>query len=449
MDIRIIQTGELTEVHAAGRLDGHWSATLGNALEELIREGRHRVCLRLGEVEYISSLGLRVLVTAHKQFRGVSGQFSVADVADNVARVLELAGLSQLLLHADSTPEAATALRPARTFAHSGARIDLYGTVGAGMQGGLIGSPGWLRTFGYRAEDCHSLAISPDLISVGLGAFGTDFRQCRTRFGEYLAVAGAAVTQPGDGSYTCDSLVTTGAFEPTVQMLYGLCYRGVCSAQFRFEPDTAATIGAASTRLPAADSTRPADLEADGGITLSALAEAALKAIDAQAACIVFMAESDGLIGATLRASPGTLREGVDPLVLPDAQRWLSVTHEPAHARSTVVATGVIARPGALPDESAVLRPLGPNGGIEGHVHAAVYRFRPLKHGQLDLAETLRPLFEHAPADTVMHLLGDDRDEGRAPAESRFMRGVCWVSPIRSIPATNSGRSAGQQETAA
>ena len=98
---------------------------------------------------------------------------------------------------------------------------------------------------------------------------------------------------------------------------------------------------------------------------------------------------------------------------------------------------------------AAVLRPLGPNGGIEGHVHAAVYRFRPLKHGQLDLAETLRPLFEHAPADTVMHLLGDDRDEGRAPAESRFMRGVCWVSPIRSIPATNSGRSAGQQETAA
>lgn len=441
MDIRIIRTGELTEVHAAGRLDGHWSATLGNALEELIREGRHRVCLRLGEVEYISSLGLRVLVTAHKQFRGVSGQFSVADVAGNVARVLELAGLSQLL-QADSAPEVAAALRPARTFEHSGTRIDLYGTIGAGMQGGLIGSPGWLRTFGYRAEDCHALAIGPDLISVGLGAFGTDFKQCHTRFGEYLAVAGAAVTQPGDGSYTCDSLVTTGAFEPTVQMLYGLCYRGTCSAQFRFEPDTATRSG------PAADSARRADLDADGGIALSALADAALTAIDAQAACIVFMAESDGLIGATLRASPGTLREGVDPLVLPDAQRWLSVTHEPAHARSTVVATGVIARPGALPEESAVLRPLGPTGGIEGHVHAAVYRFRPLKHGQLDLTETLRPLFEHAPADTVMHLLGDDRDEGRAPVESRFMRGVCWLSPIRSSAAPSSGRSTGQQETA-
>jgi anti-anti-sigma factor len=432
MEIRIIQAGDLTEVHAAGRLDGHWSATLGNALEELIRTGRHRVCLRLGELEYISSLGLRVLVTAHKQFRGVSGRFSVADVTGNVARVLDLAGLSPLLLHVDDAPDAAAPLRPTRSFAHGGSRIDLYGTVGAGMQGGLIGSPGWLRTFGYRAEDCHSLAIGPDLISVGLGAFGTDYRQCRTRFGEYLAVAGAAVTQPGDGSYTCDSLVTTGAFEPTVQMLYGLCYRGVCSAQFRFEPDGAERAGADG-----------------GGITLSALAEAALKAIDADAACVVFMAESDGLIGATLRASPGTLTEGVDPLMLPDAQRWLSVTHEPAHARSTVVATGVIARHGALPGEAAVLRPLGAAGGIEGHVHAAVYRFRPLKHGQLDLAETLRPLFEHAPADTVMHLLGDDRDEGQAPAESRFMRGVCWVSPIRAGDAASRVALTGRQEAAA
>jgi hypothetical protein len=63
-------------------------------------------------------------------------------------------------------------------------------------------------------------------------------------------------------------------------------------------------------------------------------------------------------------------------------------------------------------------------------VHAAVYRFRPLPHGALDLNETLRPLFEHAPAETLMHLLGDDR-EGQM-LESRLVRGVCWIAPILS-----------------
>ena len=57
MDIRIIQTGELTEVHAAGRLDGHWSATLGNALED----GGLRGFLRAQALALLLFAGLRTL----------------------------------------------------------------------------------------------------------------------------------------------------------------------------------------------------------------------------------------------------------------------------------------------------------------------------------------------------------------------------------------------------
>lgn len=419
MELRTVHVGELTEVHAAGRLDGHWSETLDSALNELIRQGRHQVRLRMAEVDYISSLGVRVLVTAHKRFRGVSGVFSVADVAGNVARVLELAGLTALLMPPEP-PAVVEGAQPVREFEHAGVRLSVFAQSGHGMRGAAFGMPASLRSGGYGAEHCVPLTVTAHTLSLGLGAFGDDYAQCRTRFGEYLAVAGAAVALPGDGSNTCDSLVSTGAFEPVVQALYGLRYAGDFSAQVRFEPAEAINADAARNRVGGT------------GFLLSSLANAALTAVGVDAACVVLLGESDGLIGATLRASPGHAAAAEDPLAFPTVRRWLSFTSEPAHARASVVAVGVIARPGALSGlDAELLRPLGVADGVQGHVHAAVYRFRPLPHGALDLNATLRPLFEHAPAETLMHLLGDDR-EGEL-LESRLVRGVCWIAPILGV----------------
>lgn len=418
MELRTVHVGDLTEVHAAGRLDGHWSETLDTALNELIRQGRHQVRLRMAEVDYISSLGVRVLVTAHKRFRSVSGVFSVADVVGNVARVLELAGLTALLMPPEP-PAAADGAKPLREIEHNGLRLSVFGQQGRGMRGAAFGAPASLRSGGYGAEQCIPLTVTAQTLSLGLGAFGEDYAQCRTRFGEYLAVAGAAVALPGDGSNTCDSLVSTGAFEPVVQALYGLRYEGDFSAQVRFEPAELSNENAA--RNPVGST----------GFPLSSLADAALTAAGVDAACVVLLGESDGLIGATLRSSPGSVAAAEDPLAFPTVRRWLSFTSEPAHARASVVAVGVIARPGVLSGlDAELLRPLGARDGVQGHVHAAVYRFRPLPHGALDLNETLRPLFEHAPAETLMHLLGDDR-EGQM-LESRLVRGVCWIAPILS-----------------
>ncbi|MGA0840798.1 MAG: STAS domain-containing protein, partial [Pseudomonadales bacterium] len=285
MELRTVHVGDLTEVHAAGRLDGHWSETLDSALNELIRQGRHRVRLRMAEVDYISSLGVRVLVTAHKRFRGVAGAFSVADVAGNVARVLDLAGLTALLMPPEA-PAPVETIGPLRQIENEGLRLALYAEAGRGMRGSAFGSTAPLRGGGYAASNCVPLTVTAQTLSLGLGAFGDDFDQCRTRFGEYLAVAGAAVALPGDGSNTCDSLVSTGAFEPVVQTLYGLRYQGDFSTQVRFEP--VEMDGDHATRRAAGSS----------GFSLSALIDAVLTAVGVDAACVVLLGESDGLIGA-------------------------------------------------------------------------------------------------------------------------------------------------------
>jgi anti-anti-sigma factor len=410
MEIHVERVGSVTELRAVGRLDAYWADHLTGSLESLIRAGQHQVVLRMDGIEFISSIGVRVLVSAYKNFRAVAGTFVVAGPTDNVERVLRMAGLGMLLTPAGAPAQPVAPAAEPRIQVLAGLQVETHPLTGIGMSCAAFGDAAGLRGGGFDAAQCHALQIGADVVSVGLGAFGADFEQCRPRFGEYLALAGAAAYQPGDGSNACDALISTGDYQPEVLALYGLQCQGEFSHLLRFEPGDG----------------QPED--AVGAI--GDLAALALEIVQAPAACLVIVGESAGLIGASLRRSPATSAPGQDPLAFPDVRTWLSMTSEPVHAGASVVACGVIARPGALPGELAdLLRPVGSTAEVEGHLHGAVFRYRPLQRGLLDLRKTLQPLFDQASPEAVMHLLTDDRDPDRA-IEGRIIRGACWVAPI-------------------
>jgi anti-anti-sigma factor len=412
MEINVERVGSITELRAVGRLDAYWADHLTGALEALIRTGQHQVVLRMEGIEFISSIGIRVLVSAYKNFRAVAGTFTVAGPDENVERVLRMAGLSALMAQSAASVLPVMATAEPRVQIHAGLRVEVHPLSGVGMSCSRFGDSAGLRGTGFAHADCHSLQIGPDLVSIGLGAFGADFEQCRNRFGEYLALAGAAAYQPGDGSNACDALISTGDYQPEVQALYGLKCQGGFSQLLRFEPDD-----------DQAD-----DTDTHGSV--GQLVALALESAQAPAACLVIIGESAGLVGASLRRSPAARAPGEDPLAFPEVRTWLSVTSERVHVGASVVACGVVARAGALPRELAdLLRPVGTSPAVEGHLHAAVFRYRPLQRGLLELRKTLQPLFEDTSPEGVMHLLTDDRDPDGA-IESRIIRGACWVAPI-------------------
>jgi hypothetical protein len=53
-----------------------------------------------------------------------------------------------------------------------------------------------------------------------VGAFGETFDDCRERFGELLAVSGAVVYQPADGTNVPDYLIASDSQAPAPQMLW-------------------------------------------------------------------------------------------------------------------------------------------------------------------------------------------------------------------------------------
>ena len=70
---------------------------------------------------------------------------------------------------------------------------------------------------------------------MGIGAFGAGDADGLHRFGEFLAVSGAAACLPADGTEVPDYLVASGAEAPSVRVSRGLVCDGGFARHLRFE----------------------------------------------------------------------------------------------------------------------------------------------------------------------------------------------------------------------
>jgi anti-anti-sigma factor len=403
--VRRQQEGFL-EVVFEGRLDGYWAEHLAAAVGEVMHEGNHAVRVNLAKASYISSAGIGELVRMYQQFTAVNGSFSVIEASATVKKVLELVGVAEILTGAKPKAAARAAAAPEPAFERreiGGAAFEIHGlAASAELVCRVSGDSGALARAGFTAEQCHALPVTENRMALGLGAFGDDFEQGHGRFGEFLAVAGAAACQPTDGTNVPDYMTSSGSFVPKVATLYGLSCDGAYSKLVRFESPAGS---------PAA---------------FSAVVDACLEAAGAQTAGFVMVAESAGLMGATLKKPPV---DGGGVFQFPEIRKWLNFSPERCHSRAIVVIVGVasVAAPPAL---APLVRPLAKRSKTVGHFHAAAFGYRPLQKGKLDLRNTVRGVFEAGGLQGVLHLLADDR-EIAGGGESELLRGACWVGPIR------------------
>ncbi len=92
-----IETRELKHVSVVtitGRVDSATAPDVEKALQNLIEADRHQVVLDLHDTEYMSSAGLRVLVSTLKAAKKSGGDLKLAQLSARVKEVLDLAGLT-------------------------------------------------------------------------------------------------------------------------------------------------------------------------------------------------------------------------------------------------------------------------------------------------------------------------------------------------------------------
>lgn len=112
MELSLKDSGPVTVVTIVGSIDGLTAGGLQSALEGQIREGKTRLVVDLGAVDYTSSAGLRTLLAVMKEARRAGGDFRLAAVKPDVNRVLELSGFTSILKLFAGTDEAVASYGP-------------------------------------------------------------------------------------------------------------------------------------------------------------------------------------------------------------------------------------------------------------------------------------------------------------------------------------------------
>jgi anti-anti-sigma factor len=414
MEIQVIPREGRHELLLTGRLDANWAEHVGQAIETAIRSGHHQLDLDFAQVNYVSSAGIRVLIKYYKQLKAARGLLRVLRPTESVLSVLQLSGIATLLVAAAlqdaaaPAPEEPAAAAP-KAFERDGVAFESHELAREGrFEGHWHGDPAAFATGGLQSNQATGLRCESDVLAIGLGAFGRSAADAAGRHGESLAVAGTAVTLPTDGSSVPDYQVTEERLVPELQLLYGLAARGKFARLLRFE----------AGRSPR------------GVLSLAGLVEAALAQTNGSAAAFAILAESASIVGATLQRPPDQAA-GQSPLAFPGVRDWLSFTTERTDERNLVLITGV-ADPAPTADDAPGLRPIGPGTAAHGHFHAAVFPYRPLPKGRLDLAESVTQLLGTESALSVVHLLADER-EFEGVGQTDLMRGACWVAPLRLL----------------
>ena len=410
MEITREEHGEALHLHVTGRLDAYWADHLSEEIAAAVREGRHFVVLNLAQLTYISSAGLRVLVRFHKQLQALDGSLKVVEITPPVREIFRVSGIGKLLEDSSTgkAPDSAVPQDGPLVTELSGGQLQVHVTnAAAAMDCRIIGDPGRFSPCHYEEEDCQPLPVSASSFAIGLGAIGSDFADCRSRFGEFMTLGGVAAYQPTGAGSTPDYLISTETMTTALHVLYCLSCRGTFSHVLNFE-------------------SRP-----DQSIPLLDLASQCLTVTGANAAAVVMAAEARGLVGATLKCSPATAQGEADLFRHPEIRDWMTFTSEPAYANGVALVAGVICQEGGSALKP-IVRPLSDDPWPQGHFHGAAFSYRPLKKGRTDLVETVRSLFEEEMLQAILNLINDTRPIVGA-GQSEFVRGTCWTAPISNI----------------
>lgn len=94
-------------VEIDGRIDSSTAPQLDQALLKIIQDGRYRIVVDMSETDFMSSAGLRALLSALKQVRRFNrGDVRLANMPDKIKKAFDLAGLLEVFKVYDSSVDA-------------------------------------------------------------------------------------------------------------------------------------------------------------------------------------------------------------------------------------------------------------------------------------------------------------------------------------------------------
>lgn len=97
IDFKEDNKGDVLILRIRGRLDAVSSPTAEKKVFECINNGQTKLLLDFSGVSYLSSAGMRMLLSTTKKLKNLSGKLVVCSIVPNVMDVLKMSGFDHVL----------------------------------------------------------------------------------------------------------------------------------------------------------------------------------------------------------------------------------------------------------------------------------------------------------------------------------------------------------------
>lgn len=391
--------------HLVGRLDGFGAKAAEVAFGELA--ATERVVLDCSGLSYLSSAGVRILITLQKRLASGGGAMALCALQPFCSSVLEMSGLGGMIPVFATLQEAAEELR-----FHEGAGVSAEQRTTAIGQcifhpiGSASGTIDILGDIG-NVIDC---AITKDLVvgkpffeteySLGLGALGGEPEDYLPVMGEAIMVAGAMVWLPTDGNDTPDYMVPRKASTSVVLHTgFNASLRGGFNefVEFTALPDRPASIREVYRMLFDLSKERRPDYRGVLGLAMRA--------------------EVHGAFGAGISKSPLLESRPSNGKMITDPENyaaWFESDRTPRHAGTTALICGAgedLTADLSGIDQDCLRRMFYVNPANKGashevlHNHAVFFRKAPAPSGTHDMDVEMRRVVDSGEFVDMRHLL--------------------------------------------
>ena len=106
MSLNIEDKGNVKIVKLSGKLDVNLSMSIESELEQLVDSGSNNIILELSGVEYLSSSGIRVLISIMRKIKDNNGRLVLSYITDIIKKILKTVELEDLFEVYENVDEA-------------------------------------------------------------------------------------------------------------------------------------------------------------------------------------------------------------------------------------------------------------------------------------------------------------------------------------------------------
>lgn len=241
LNVRIELDGSIPVVRLAGRFDGFGATEFDKSTNQLRAGDCAFWVVDLGAVEYLSSAGIRSLVSAEKALRAVGGRLVLVGMNAMLEEVLDTTGLLEQFLRAADTARGVVAARAALDAGGPWRGVlnglDFEMTPIAGADAAVVwwGPPDWSPQRKSGARELIQVRLNELGFALGVGGMGTSSMQAAEGLGDFIAAGAMMGVLPSDEHGETDFVLTTRPEETTAYLAFGVSFHGLPTARLRIE----------------------------------------------------------------------------------------------------------------------------------------------------------------------------------------------------------------------